>query len=67
MLTMEKLHWIEVQNFSGIKHAKFENFTDINVFIGKNNTSRSTILESIYLNLTNGCQDKLKKIVCYMF
>lgn len=48
---MEKLQWIEIKNFRGIKYAKLKNFTDINVFIGKNNTGKSTVLEGIYLNL----------------
>jgi AAA15 family ATPase/GTPase len=47
---MENLQWIEIKNFRGIKHAKLENFTSINVFIGRNNTGKSTLLEAIYLN-----------------
>ena len=47
---MDKLQWLEIQNFRGIKHVKIEDFTDL-VFIGKNNTGKSTILEGIYLNL----------------
>ena len=37
---MEKLQWVEIKNFRGIKEVKLENFTDINVFIGKNNTGK---------------------------
>ncbi len=48
---MQKLQWLEIQNFRGIRHGKIENFTNLNVFIGKNNTGKSTILEGIYLNL----------------
>ncbi|BFI73737.1 hypothetical protein YN1_7240 [Nanoarchaeota archaeon] len=44
-----KLQWIEIKNYKGIENLKLENFTDINVFIGKNNTGKSSILESIYL------------------
>ena len=47
---MENLQWIEIKNFRGIKHAKLENFISINVFIGRNNTGKSTLLEAIYLN-----------------
>ena len=50
---MDKLQWLEVQNFRGIKYCKLEDFADLNVFIGKNNTGKSTILESIYLNITS--------------
>jgi AAA15 family ATPase/GTPase len=48
---MDKLQWIEIQNFRGIKYCKLEDFADLNVFIGKNNTGKSTILEGLYLNL----------------
>lgn len=48
---MEKLQWLEIQNFRGIKYGKLEKFTDLNIFIGRNNTGKSTILEGIYLNL----------------
>ena len=47
---MENLQWIEIKNFRGIKYAKLENFTSVNVFIGRNNTGKSTLLEAIYLN-----------------
>jgi ABC-type histidine transport system ATPase subunit len=50
---MDKLQWIEIQNFRGIKYCKLEDFADLNVFIGRNNTGKSTILESIYLNITS--------------
>ena len=44
-----KLKWIEIKNFRGIRHALLKDFTDINIFIGKNNTGKSTILEAISL------------------
>lgn len=49
---MEKLRWLEIENYRGIRSAKLENFGDINVIVGKNNTGKSSILESIYLNIT---------------
>lgn len=49
---MEKLRWLEIENYRGIKQAKLTDFRDINVIVGKNNTGKSTILESIYLNTT---------------
>ena len=50
---MDKLQWLKIRNFRGIKHCKLEDFTNLNVFIGKNNTGKSTILESIYLNIVS--------------
>ena len=49
---MEKLQWLEIENYRGVRAARLENFGDINVIVGKNNTGKSTILESIYLNIT---------------
>lgn len=48
----EKLQWIEIENYRGIRKAKLKDFGDINVIVGKNNSGKSTILESIYLNIT---------------
>jgi len=39
---------LEINNFKGIKKLKLSNFERFNVFIGKNDASKSTILESIY-------------------
>ncbi|WP_457611669.1 AAA family ATPase [Methanocaldococcus sp.] len=56
---MKKLNWIRIENFRAFKKAEISNFGDINVFIGKNNTGKSTLLESIYLNLTQNNRDLL--------
>ena len=47
-----KIGWLEIENFRGIKYLKLDSLGDVNIFIGKNNTGKSTILESIYLNVT---------------
>ncbi len=49
---MKKIQWLEIENYRGIKRTKLEVFGDINIIVGKNNTGKSTILESIYLNIT---------------
>jgi len=58
----KKLEWIQIENFRGIKKAKLQEFGDINVFIGKNNTGKSTVLEAIYLNVANEHLDLLDRI-----
>lgn len=40
---------IIVNNFRGIKTAKIEDFRRINVFFGKNNCGKSTLLEALFL------------------
>jgi len=39
---------LEIKNFKGIQNLKLSNFERFNVFIGKNDSSKSTILESIF-------------------
>ncbi len=56
---MEKLHWLKIKNYRGIKEAHLEDFGDINIIVGKNNTGKSTILEAIYLNVARQTPDLL--------
>ncbi len=39
---------IEIHNFRGIKHLKIDNCGLINLFVGKNNASKTSILESLF-------------------
>ncbi|ARM74749.1 AAA family ATPase [Acidianus manzaensis] len=51
---------ISINNFRGIKELNIENFGDINVFIGRNNTGKSSILEALYLtSLTDSLKDPI--------
>ena len=38
---------IEIKNFRGIGHLKIEDFSRVNVFIGQNNSGKSSVLEAI--------------------
>lgn len=49
---IEELKWIHIENFRGIAKSYLDNFGHVNIFIGKNNVGKSTILEAIYLNTT---------------
>ena len=40
---------IEIERFRGIKHASIEGFKQINLFFGKNNCGKSSLLESLFL------------------
>jgi AAA15 family ATPase/GTPase len=40
---------IKINNFKGIKRGSIENLSNINIFIGPNNSGKSTILESLML------------------
>lgn len=42
---------VEVKNYKIIDYLKVENLTNINVFVGKNNCGKTSLLEAIYLNL----------------
>lgn len=40
---------IEIERFRGIRHASIEGFKQINLFFGKNNCGKSSLLESLFL------------------
>ncbi len=40
---------IEIERFRGIRHASIEGFRQINLFFGKNNCGKSSLLESLFL------------------
>ncbi len=40
---------ITIKNFRGISELKLENLNSVNVFLGKNNFGKTTILESVFL------------------
>ena len=40
---------LEINNFRAIKKLKIESFKRLNILVGKNNSGKSTILESIFL------------------
>lgn len=40
---------IEIERFRGIKYASIEGFKQINLFFGKNNCGKSSLLESLFL------------------
>lgn len=40
---------IEIERFRGISHASIEGFKQINIFFGKNNCGKSSLLESLFL------------------
>lgn len=54
------IHNIEINNFRGIHEAKVEDFGRINVFFGKNNCGKSSLLEALFL--TTGLSNPLLPI-----
>lgn len=38
---------IEIKNFRGIDHLKIDDFSRVNVFLGQNNSGKTTVLEAI--------------------
>lgn len=51
---------IEIERFRGIRHASIEGFKQINLFFGKNNCGKSSLLESLFL--TSGLSNPLLPI-----
>ncbi|MEZ4943368.1 MAG: AAA family ATPase [Saprospiraceae bacterium] len=46
-----KLLSIDIENFRGIREAKLNGFKRVNIFLGKNNASKTSVLEAIFLNI----------------
>ncbi len=42
----------EIENFRGIQSLKLEGFSNVNIFVGKPNTGKTSILEALYLYLS---------------
>lgn len=40
---------LEIKNFRGIDHLKTDDFSRVNVFLGQNNSGKSTVLECLLL------------------
>ncbi len=40
---------IEIQNFRGIKKLAIKNLSNVNLFVGKNNSGKTSVLEAIFL------------------
>ena len=52
---------LEIKNFRGIKEAHLKGFVGINIFVGKNGSGKSSLLESLYVVLTRG--EELRYII----
>lgn len=53
---------ISIDNFKGIKHCSVSHLAQINLFVGKNNSCKSTILEGIYYSLKEFSGSELPQI-----
>lgn len=42
---------IDIENFRGIKSLKIDDFKTINLFVGKNNSGKTSILEALFLSI----------------
>ncbi|MCD6146065.1 MAG: AAA family ATPase [Methanosarcinales archaeon] len=40
---------LTINGFRGIKHLEVDDFRQVNLFVGKNNCGKTTILESLFL------------------
>lgn len=46
-----KLKSIKIENFRGIKKSEINDFTNINIIVGKNNAAKTSVLEAMFLSL----------------
>ena len=50
MPTLKKnltLDYFYVHNFRGLNHLKLEDFSNVNIFVGANNSGKTSILEAL--------------------
>ena len=50
-LADEMLQQIKIQNFKGVKSGKVADLRNVNLFVGKNDSGKSTIFEATYHGL----------------
>ena len=53
---------IEIKNFRGIDYLKIEDFSRVNVFLGQNNSGKSTVLEAIAMLMSMSNPDVPQQI-----
>lgn len=44
-----RIRYIEIEHFRGISHAKIDGLKEVNIFFGKNNCGKSSLLDAIFL------------------
>lgn len=44
---VQRLEWVKLQNFRGVREGEVRGLADVNVVIGRNNAGKSTLLEAI--------------------
>jgi hypothetical protein len=49
LYSMDGIKNIEINNFRGIEHLKIEDFSRVNVFVGQNNSGKTSVLECLLL------------------
>jgi len=50
---LEKIKWVEIENFRSFSKLKIEGLGDVNIIVGKNNTGKSTFLEALFLSINH--------------
>ena len=53
---------IEIKNFRGIDHLEIDDFSRVNVFLGQNNSGKSTVLEAIAMLMSMSNPDVPQQI-----
>ena len=61
-IDMEGFKNIEIRNFRGIDHLKIDDFSRVNVFLGQNNSGKSTVLEAIAMLMSMSNPDVPQQI-----
>jgi AAA15 family ATPase/GTPase len=60
---MKMINSIEVKNYRNLRHVNVERLGRVNLIIGKNNTGKTSLLESLRILLQSGFEDTIEKIL----
>lgn len=54
---------LEIKNFKSIKHLAIPELRRVNLFTGKNNTGKSSLLEAVYILINDGSERVLYEVI----
>ena len=55
------IDFLHIKNYKNLKNLELDSLGKVNLFIGKNNTGKTSLLEAISLFVTNGKYAKIDK------
>ena len=54
---------LKIQNFRVLKELTFENFSQVNLLVGRNNVGKSSVLEALRIYASHGDPREIERIL----